>query len=159
MNVGSMDKRFLRVQVVSHASRVQHAASASTFRLTRCAFTALTSLPCEALSPLLQPLCRQQLAVVIATAGLALPRQPRADIFGRQPMGEAINFPRLTSFAILLQNLLKPRIGSPIGLCEFMQTLDRISCLSPKECHCQLLGVVHIVVEGVTVETNFHNWG
>ena len=157
MNVGRMDKRCFHMQVVRDASRIQDAASASTFRLTCSAFTALTSLPCEALSPLLQPLCRKQLAVVIATAGLALPRQPRADILGGQPMREAINFPRLTSFSILLQNFLKPRVGSAIGRCELMQTLDRVSCLSPKECHCQLLCVVHVVVEGIAVETNLHD--
>ena len=72
-------------------------------------------------------------------------------------MGEAVDFPGLTSFTILLQDFFKPRIGSAIGLREFVQALDGIRSPSPKESHRQLLGVVHVVGEGVTVETNFHN--
>ena len=93
MNIRCMHKRLLHVKVIVHAPRVEHATSASTFCLTLGALTALTSLPCETTSPLFRPFRRKQLAVVIATAGFAPPRQPRADILGREAMGKTIHFP------------------------------------------------------------------
>ena len=74
----------------------------------------------------------EDLANCISTSRCSSMRQPRPRIPRREAVLEAVQFPRLCSTPVSIQNLSQPRIISSHTLCQYECLLNRIYVCTPK---------------------------